>query len=221
MKQGRFREDLFYRLHVFPVTVPPLRARPEDIPDLVRHFLIRFAAEEGKRIRAVSAPALALLNAHFWPGNVRQLENAVFRAVVLAEGDEIGVGEFPQIAAHVMEPNVHQPAVPSTVAAPADAAAATAAPLILDDGPAIAPHASSGPASPDALELLDAAGNVRPLDEIEAEVIRFAIARYQGQMSEVARKLRIGRSTLYRKLDEIGLGVRNSGEDVAENVAAE
>src|SRR3954468_9929210 len=83
VKAGRFREDLFYRLHVFPISVPPLRERPEDIPDLVRHFLVRFAAEEGKRIRAVAADALALLNAHPWPGNVRQLENAVLRAVVL------------------------------------------------------------------------------------------------------------------------------------------
>ena len=98
-KSGRFREDLFYRLHVFPITVPPLRERPEDIPDLVRHFLVRFAAEEGKRIRAVSADALGLLNAHPWPGNVRQLENAVFRAVVLADGDEIGASEFPQLRA--------------------------------------------------------------------------------------------------------------------------
>src|SRR6202521_2151017 len=95
---GRFREDLFYRLHVFPIAVPALAERPEDIAELVRHFLARFAAEEGKRIRAVSAEALALLAAYRWPGNVRQLENAVFRAVVLAETDEIGVGEFPQIA---------------------------------------------------------------------------------------------------------------------------
>src|SRR6188472_979333 len=69
---GRFREDLFYRLHVFPITVPPLRERPEDIPDLVRHFLARFGAEEGKRIQFVSADALALLRSNMWPGNVRQ-----------------------------------------------------------------------------------------------------------------------------------------------------
>src|SRR5205085_11916275 len=99
VKQGRFREDLFYRLHVFPITVPALAERPEDIPELTRHFLARCAAEAGKRIRRVPDEALALLIAHRWPGNVRQLENAVFRAVVLAEGDEIGLAEFPQIAA--------------------------------------------------------------------------------------------------------------------------
>src|SRR6201993_253608 len=101
VKAGRFRDDLFYRLHVFPIAVPPLRERAEDIPDLVRHFLARIAAEEGKRVRAVSAEAVALLCRHRWPGNVRQLENAVFRAVVLAEGDRIGTDEFPQIAAQI------------------------------------------------------------------------------------------------------------------------
>src|ERR1700733_14158459 len=101
VKEGRFREDLFYRLHVFPITVPALAERPEDIPDLVRHFLARFSAEEGKRIRAITGEALRLLGAYSWPGNVRQLENAVFRAVVLAEGDEVGIAEFPQIAAQV------------------------------------------------------------------------------------------------------------------------
>src|SRR3954469_13879883 len=173
VKTGRFREDLFYRLHVFPITVPPLRERPEDIPDLVRHFLVRFAAEEGKRIRAVSADALSALNAHPWPGNVRQLENAVFRAVVLADGDEIGVDEFPQLAlsgrmpapaiAPVMEEAPHQPREPAAIGAP----------LILDEAPATSPHGDlpSAPPSTDALALIDAAGNVRPLEELEADVI--------------------------------------------------
>src|SRR5258705_10821256 len=98
VRTGRFREDLYYRLCVFPVSVPPLRERTEDIPHLVRHFLLRFAAEEGKRVRSLSAEALALLTGFSWPGNVRQLENAIFRSVVLAEGDTIGVDEFPQIA---------------------------------------------------------------------------------------------------------------------------
>jgi len=212
VKNGRFREDLFYRLHVFPITVPPLRERPEDIPDLVRHFLVRFAAEEGKRIRAVGADALNLLNAHPWPGNVRQLENAVFRAVVLAEADEIGASEFPQLALHRSMP---APAIAPTDEMPHER---TAAPLILEEAPAMTPHAPSVPAT-DALPLLDASGQIRPLEELEAEVIRFAISRYRGQMSEVARRLRIGRSTLYRKLDDLGLGGAKSG-DPQENVAS-
>src|SRR5580698_2721053 len=117
VKHGRFREDLFYRLHVFPITVPPLRERAADIPALSRHFLARFAAEEGKRIRLITPEALRMLAAFQWPGNIRQLENAVFRAVVLAEGDTIGLGEFPQLAAQV------------AAAAPEETAAPTAAPV--------------------------------------------------------------------------------------------
>src|SRR5215510_14470311 len=93
-KSGRFREDLCYRLHVCFLSVPPLRARREDIPELARHFLTRIAAEEGKRVRSISTEAQALLAANHWPGNVRQLENAIFRAVVFADGDVIGAGEF-------------------------------------------------------------------------------------------------------------------------------
>ncbi|MEN3386567.1 MAG: hypothetical protein V7608_6611 [Hyphomicrobiales bacterium] len=224
VKTGRFREDLFYRLHVFPITVPPLRERPEDIADLVRHFLIRFAAEEGKRIRAVTGEALSLLNAHPWPGNVRQLENAVFRAVVLAEGDEVGAAEFPQLALHAMRAATPA-AVPAEEMPRSAPEAVSAAPLILEEAPAMSPQAAEAQAgaSADALALVDSSGNVRPLDEIEAEVIRFAIARYRGQMSEVARRLKIGRSTLYRKLEEIGIGAEKSGsaaESVNENVAS-
>ncbi len=104
VKAGRFREDLFYRLHVFPITVPPLRDRPADIPALTRHFLARFAAEEGKRIRLITPEALRMLAAFHWPGNIRQLENTLFRAVVLAEGDTIGLAEFPQVSALVSAP---------------------------------------------------------------------------------------------------------------------
>ncbi len=78
VKRGKFREDLYYRLNVFPITVPALRNRREDIPDLARMFLARFAAEEGKPIRGMSSEAAALLQRYDWPGNVRQLENAMF-----------------------------------------------------------------------------------------------------------------------------------------------
>jgi DNA-binding NtrC family response regulator len=212
VKSGRFREDLFYRLHVFPITVPPLRERPEDIPDLVRHFLVRFAAEEGKRIRAVAADALRMLNAHPWPGNVRQLENAVFRAVVLAESDEIGMPEFPQLSLHGTARMTAPTIAPAADEMPQPHDTSGAAALILDEGPSPHDSAPAMRAGDEALALIDASGNVRPLEELEADVIRFAIARYRGQMSEVARRLRIGRSTLYRKLDEIGIGAARSGE---------
>jgi DNA-binding NtrC family response regulator len=94
VKRGLFREDLYYRLGVFPIGLPPLRARRTDIRALARSFLARFAAEEGRAIRSISPAAIALLEEHPWPGNVRQLENAIFRAVVLAEGDELTVAEF-------------------------------------------------------------------------------------------------------------------------------
>jgi DNA-binding NtrC family response regulator len=220
VKAGRFREDLFYRLHVFPITVPPLRERLEDISDLVRHFLARFAAEEGKHLRSVSAAAIGLLSSYHWPGNVRQLENAVFRAVVLADGDEISVNEIPQIAAQVAASTATQ-ALPAPHAGDPPSAVQLTPPhlLVLDEPPVSIASDYRPTAHPGALPLLDAGGNLRPLEEIEAEVIRFAIAHYRGQMSEVARKLRIGRSTLYRKLDSLGLerpdGARHVESDVA------
>ncbi len=204
VKSGRFREDLFYRLHVFPISVPPLRERTEDIAKLVRHFLARIAAEEGKRIRQVSGEALSMLASYRWPGNVRQLENAVFRAVVLAESDTVGIAEFPQIAAQLAAE------IPAAQTAPQLEPAAGVAPMtdvppFIAIGPGTAPDASPPEASPASLPLLDAQGEARPLEEIEAETIRFAITHYRGQMSEVARRLKIGRSTLYRKLDQFGL----------------
>jgi DNA-binding NtrC family response regulator len=198
VKTGRFREDLFYRLHVFPVSVPPLRKRSEDIPALARHFLTRIAAEEGKRVRGLSAEAMTLLAAFKWPGNVRQLENAIFRAVVLADGEEVGVNEFPQVSAQINEAgDAVQPLIES---APAMAAAL---PDISEEAGYHGTPALTLPAH--ALPLTDAQGEMRTLEEIESEVIRFAINHYQGQMSEVARRLKIGRSTLYRKLESLDL----------------
>jgi DNA-binding NtrC family response regulator len=186
VKSGRFREDLFYRLHVFPISVPPLRERADDIPELARHFLIRIAAEEAKRVRMIGGDAMALLASYRWPGNVRQLENAIFRAVVLAEDEEIGAAEFPQISAQADDVPVQPGLDPQ--------------PVIIAETPT--PSRTSGSQAP-VLRLTDEKGAVRPLEEIEREVIRFAIAHHRGQMSEVARRLRIGRSTLYRKLEEV------------------
>jgi DNA-binding NtrC family response regulator len=193
VKQGRFREDLYYRLNVFPISIPPLRNRRSDIPDLARRFLARFAAEEGRTIRAISSEAMALLTKYDWPGNVRQLENAMFRAVVLSEGDELTITEFPQIATHVDGFELRIPVVP-----------------VLTPGQpmqtrTIREIVQVPVSDPNALKLIDETGDMRQLDQIEREAIKFAISHYRGQMSKVARKLAIGRSTLYRKLKELGL----------------
>jgi DNA-binding NtrC family response regulator len=210
VRQGRFREDLFYRLHVFPIAVPPLRQRPADIPALARHFLALFAAEEGKRIRTITPEAMHLLCAFHWQGNIRQLENAVFRAVVLAEGDSLGLSEFPQISAQLAAPSISpdqaQPPPVQSGLAPVAAAATLFTENSITSSMALAVAA-------DAVALLDDEGNVRPLEQIEAELIRYAVTHYRGQMSEVARRLQIGRSTLYRKLEALGLNDNHCGPE--------
>jgi DNA-binding NtrC family response regulator len=155
-------------------------------------------------VRSVSAEAIKMLTAYRWPGNVRQLENAVFRAVVLADADEIGVAEFPQIAAQVPGFEVFAAPQPSHAARTVHEPAST--PLVID-APETAPAASA-----DALLLLGADGHVRPMEELEAAAIRFAIAHYRGRMTEVSRRLGIGRSTLYRKLKDLGLAAGPEGE---------
>jgi len=195
VKAGHFRDDLFYRLHVLPLTIPPLRARREDIPHLLRHFLARFSAEENRAIVRVGADAMARLVNADWPGNVRQLENAVYRAVVLSDGDELRADDFPAINDGPTGPDAASDIEPLTIAQPARVAAHDAPIAPSQPSPALLPHGT--------LPMLDEDGECRPLDETEAEIIRFAIAHYRGQMSEVARRLRIGRSTLYRKMDDI------------------
>jgi DNA-binding NtrC family response regulator len=209
VKSGHFREDLFYRLHVLPLTVPPLRMRREDIPHLVRHFLARFSAEENRHITSVSGEAMAHLSQLDWPGNIRQLENAVYRAVVMSEGDQLTPSDFPQMAG------------PSSTSI----STTSGEPLIV--GPAFhaaGPDMISGNEIPIAplpaqatgmLSMLTNDGEVRPLEELESEIIRFAISHYRGQMSEVARRLKIGRSTLYRKLDEEASDSAGAGTDRA------
>ena len=93
--QGGFREDLFYRLNVIPIDVPPLRHRRDDIPALIEHFIAVFSAENGKRLKSMSAEALAYFLAYEWPGNVRELRNMVERLVIMTTGDVIGPDDLP------------------------------------------------------------------------------------------------------------------------------
>ena len=196
VKGGQFREDLFYRLHVLPLTIPPLRMRREDIPHLLRHFLARFCAEENRPITGISGEAMAHLSQLDWPGNIRQLENAVYRAVVMSEGDELGLADFPQVQAQSQAmPEIHHNQVEPLVVG--QAFHSTVPAMVSGNEIPIAPLPSGG-----TLAMLTRAGEMRPLEEMETEIIRFAISHYRGQMSEVARRLKIGRSTLYRKLDE-------------------
>ena len=207
VKEGRFREDLYYRLNVFPLWVPPLRERLEDVPELALHFLARFAAEEGRRVMGIDKNALELLASYSWPGNVRQLENAVFRAIVLADGLELTVGEFPQIAAHVEGFRAPIPAAPPpvdrrpVVTGPVMLGAEHCVPRTMEVGTSSGKGALGIPAISDN-------GEIRSLESMEADMIRLALGRYRGHMTEVAKRLGIGRSTLYRKMREFGLEER-------------
>ncbi len=199
--EGRFREDLYYRLNVFPIEAPSLRERKEDIPALVDCFVRRFNVEEGKSVVGASPETLACLTAHDWPGNVRQLENAVYRAIVLSDAPYLQPHDFPAISGVAAPP-------------PEDSAPVSFAPA-----PTLAQIADAMPAAP--VQILDGRGHLRTLEEIERDLIQLAIEIYAGHMSEVARRLGIGRSTLYRKVRENGLdGLLKGGEAEAEEAAA-
>ena len=184
VKDGAFREDLFYRLNVFPIEAPSLRDRREDIAPLVDHFIARFNTEEGKRIAGCAPETLTLLQGFDWPGNVRQLENAVFRAIVLADAPFLQPHDFPAISGVAAPMPDAQPLQVATAAgAQTDAAAQVDQPI----------------------RILDERGHLRTLEDIERDLIQHAIEVYAGHMSEIARRLGIGRSTLYRKVREQGL----------------
>lgn len=175
VEEGRFREDLYYRLNVVQVTIPPLRDRAGDVAPLARHLLARIAEQPGLRPLGITDDALALLGGYDWPGNVRQLQNALFRAAVLCDGDALTRADFPQIA------------------------------QLAGGRPAGTGQTHGGAAQGAGVTLFKPDGNLRALEEIEADVIRLAIGHYRGRMTEVARRLGIGRSTLYRKLGELGI----------------
>jgi DNA-binding NtrC family response regulator len=205
VKEGKFREDLYYRLNVFPIWVPPLRERLGDVPELALHFLARFAAEEGRRIMSIGAEALELLTSYSWPGNVRQLENAMFRAVVLCDGPELTVDEFPQIAAHVEGFSAAIPSAPAQV----ERRPVISGPVMLGAEQTVPQTVEVGKGELGIPAVTDK-GEIRSLEAMEADMIRLALGRYRGHMTEVAKRLGIGRSTLYRKMREFGLEERAS-----------
>ncbi len=169
---GTFRRDLFYRLSVFPITLPPLRERVEDINLLVFHFLEEYKGRSGRFISGISNEAMRALVNYNWPGNVRELENAIERAVIIASGRQIEIDDLPEAI--------------SRSAGDAFAFARQARATAAGEGRTVGI----------TIELPAA------MDEIEKQVIEATLDYTQGDKSNAARLLNIGRKTLYRKLEQ-------------------
>ncbi len=168
--EGRFRADLFFRLHVLPVHLPPLRERCEDILPLAETFLSTFSAEEQRRFSGFDDSAAALLRSYDWPGNVRQLQNVVRRAVVMNDAERIGPEMLAMALAHAGQP----PAAYSVT------------------------HPQSGPGAAIAAIRPERA-EIEPFCVQERRIIEQALAAFQGNVGQAAAALEISASTIYRK----------------------
>jgi DNA-binding NtrC family response regulator len=178
-----FHPGLAERIGATTVVLPPLRKRSGDIPALARHLLNRFAEQTSLRPLSIGNDALAVLMRYGWPGNVRQLAGVLFRAALQCQGDSLTAEHFPHIAIQSGFSGRQSDFAPTMSKARSDEAIAGAP----------------------GVTLYDSEGHLRPLEEIESDIIRLAIGHYRGRMSEVARRLGIGRSTLYRKLGGLGI----------------
>ena len=178
-----FDPNLAERVSATTVLLQPLRDRSGDIPALARHLLTRFAEEPGMRSLSIGNDALAVLMRYGWPGNVRQLAGVLFRAALQAQGNSLTAEDFPHIAIQSRFSGRRSDASPDIGKLSTDAA--------MSGAPGVTLYCQDG--------------HLRSLEEIEADIIRLAIGHYRGRMTEVARRLGIGRSTLYRKLGELGI----------------
>jgi DNA-binding NtrC family response regulator len=178
-----FDAGLAERLGSVTVTLPPLRERSGDIPALTRHLLNRLAEQTGLKPLSIGNDALAVLMRYGWPGNVRQLTGVLFRAALLCDGSALTAEHFPHIAIQARYTGRRTDFSPNLTKSKSDEAIAGAP----------------------SVSVYTADGHLRPLEEIEADIIRLAIGHYRGRMTEVARRLGIGRSTLYRKLGDLGI----------------
>ena len=192
IKMGGFREDLYYRLSVFPMKLPALRDRREDLPGLARMFVKRFAAAESVPVEGFTQSAMEAIAHADWPGNVRQLENTIHRAVVMADSPLIKPSDLHGIENQSNSTLARNHPVGLRGEAGAKSAQISAVPSNNDPNP-----------------LIREDGHIRRLLDIEADAIAKALAIYRGRMSETARRLGIGRSTLYRKIDELQIDKRD------------
>jgi len=177
VREGRFREDLLYRLRVVPIELPPLRERPEDIPILAEHFVARYADELGTGPRWLADETNRHLSAYTWPGNVRELENAVKRALVLSSGEVLAPDDF------------------AFLSTPADRAPGVASLELL-----VAAEVTAGLASSDAHDLYQ-----RVLERVERPLLEAVLAHTGGNQIRAAAILGINRNTLRKKILELGL----------------
>jgi DNA-binding NtrC family response regulator len=221
VRRGLFREDLYYRLSVIHIVVPPLRERPDDVLLLADFFLARFRAQAGRKISGFASDAQRALAAHSWPGNVRELRNAVERAVVLGDGDWIKADDLPPTmtmrAAAPRRTSTPTPPLGSMaiVEPPASASGSHASSVSPATAPqAVVPGSGSSPAAPTpnagVAAALPSAGAPEPvarsLRELEKDGILAALAATGGNKAQAAAILEIDRSTLYKKLKEYGIG---------------
>ncbi|MBT4049340.1 MAG: sigma-54-dependent Fis family transcriptional regulator [Nitrospina sp.] len=184
VKEGRFREDLYYRLMVYLISLPPLRVRKDDIPLLINHFLKKYKDEIPKKITSVSSYAMEALDRYPWPGNVRQLENEIYRAMVTTQTNMVQIENLsPDIQkhreGHVGDDNRFIPAIENQQ---------TVQPVI--SAPIVEPLSSH--------PTLPAAGST--FDEIEKKAFLEALNRANGKVPQAAKALGISRATFYRKI---------------------
>jgi DNA-binding NtrC family response regulator len=216
VEEGRFREDLFYRLNVIPITMPPLRERLEDVPLLIEHFLARLASTRGSRVTGLAPEALNRLLAYGWPGNVRELENLIERMVTLADGPVLAVEDLP---AKLLASTDGRP-VPELALALADEPA---------DEPPDTPAEAPGAPSPDSPENRPAPASIVSdwpdlelppegvdfnalVSAYETQLIIAALKAAGGVRNKAAKLLNINRTTLVEKMRKKGL-LQGDGPD--------
>jgi len=196
---SRFREDLYYRLNVIHIDMPPLRERMEDIPQLVEHFLVKYRFGPGEIPTSITEEALARLTAYDWPGNVRELENAIERAVVLSRGNPIRVDHLP----FVDKRETRNRELLSARRARGDAEAS--AERVADDG-ALNGNGSGADADRNEAAALGGGSFKDEVATLEKRLILEALERSGGNRSKAAEELGIYRRLLYAKMKEYGLG---------------
>jgi transcriptional regulator with PAS, ATPase and Fis domain len=182
--EGRFREDLFYRLNVVPIALPALRDRREDIPLLVQHFIEKYDRRLGKRVERVDDAALEVLSAYAWPGNIRELENVMERSVLFADGPVITVAQLPTTL---------RERVPGAAA------------------PVAAVGALGAIAAPSGASMKDIVRQAQA--ELERTLISRALEETGGNVTRAAKKLQISRKSLQVKMKELGLRGAADGDE--------